>query len=1165
MRKLSLLFITATLAVTAHAQVAISASSITDAFGHKIPSARLCFTPVNAAQQPTGFRVGAIQVNPVQACGLITQGYLTGSGVWVANDPTANGTNLVPDPAITSFTTWSNPGGAWAINPIGAAPYFGANQINVTAGTYSTVQHTTSAAFTVVPGTTYTLSGGIDATFVTSGTPLWEVEITNGVTPLYYGAIMQPGQAGFASVQFTPPSGYTTAFVIAATGVGTTVATSPGFRFYAPVLQSGGLAVVPNITGTYYHIQLLAANTNQVIRDYGMTPITGSAFTMDTYDISMATLPVSAITVGTVTPLAPGTPPTATITPGSPALLNLGIPSGANGTNGTNGTNGAAGATGATGATGGITGGALTGQLTSNVTLPTGAPTHTIGSQVFYSPNMPQEVLAFGAVPDERDLLDCSVTASGTTLSCPDGAFTTADSTRKALVAMGSQSVVNATITAIAPITVTGTPHQYCTVTLTGGGGSGATGFIYLYGTNSVNNGVDTTAAIYMKTFGTGFTSAPTAGTVSNGNATCSGTVALTSQLAAAPVLVSLTYASGTTVTMSSASTISGSGAVFASIGSDNTVAINACITQAQSLVGAASCHLSPGQYLTTAPITISSPVHFYGEGSFENWGNQSMTGYSDIMPQFAPYLTGSVIVDASPNADDALDANVGGDLYLRDFGIRFAPPAAFWHTGEGVKLVDAVSITGGFGEGVNGGEVSHVHVWGNMGGPVDTTTGSGSTDYAFEFDDTALLDIHGLRGYGGGGIHFYEHTHALCCAGNHTVTDTQFNNMTGSSSGYYFDSGSGASNPNNLITLIRPQSNLYPITVYGSSPLLGWPIPIANGWAMANIYAPGTPQLAIIAPDWEGSGSHGGAGPLGNGFQQYPQRSDFASFGGDVSTILPTISQIPGYAAPITLTNVWNTTAVSIVGPAAFAGNVTALFLTPNTTFATGGVLMAAGADNTTNYDSAQFGWHSVSSGTVAGNTGNFGFVGMFGVPNEITWWPNGFVGINTGSTAPGFPLTVAGETSIALTTGSTALQVTNSAAVGGFADISRMYFSAPNTGSDLLLRVGSAYSTNNDATIGLHYAGAGSSSNFGWLGMWGLTDAITWFPSGNVGIGMGTTAPSFKFQVSGTSAATGFQVTSGAQTVYRCTTAGTLPVGALTTVTGNCGASTAIGITSL
>ena len=39
-------------------------------------------------------------------------------------------------------------------------------------------------------------------------------------------------------------------------------------------------------------------------------------------------------------------------------------------------------------------------------------------------------------------------------------------------------------------------------------------------------------------------------------------------------------------------------------------------------------------------------------------------------------------------------------------------------------------------------------------------------------------------------------------------------------------------------------------------------------------------------------------------------------------------------------------------------------------------------------------------------------------------------------------------------------------------------------------------------------------------------------------------------------------FNVSTGSQTVYRCTTAGTLPIGALTTVTGTCGASTAAGV---
>lgn len=39
-------------------------------------------------------------------------------------------------------------------------------------------------------------------------------------------------------------------------------------------------------------------------------------------------------------------------------------------------------------------------------------------------------------------------------------------------------------------------------------------------------------------------------------------------------------------------------------------------------------------------------------------------------------------------------------------------------------------------------------------------------------------------------------------------------------------------------------------------------------------------------------------------------------------------------------------------------------------------------------------------------------------------------------------------------------------------------------------------------------------------------------------------------------------YNVSTGSQTVYRCTTAGTLPIGALTTSTGTCGASSAVGV---
>jgi hypothetical protein len=101
----------------------------------------------------------------------------------------------------------------------------------------------------------------------------------------------------------------------------------------AGVLQTG-LSVAPTPTGVFYHIYLKQSFANTVLRDYGMTAIT-SDWTLDTLDPNLAVLPVSAVTLGTVTTLAPGSPATCDISGASPyVLLNCGIPSGFTGAQG---------------------------------------------------------------------------------------------------------------------------------------------------------------------------------------------------------------------------------------------------------------------------------------------------------------------------------------------------------------------------------------------------------------------------------------------------------------------------------------------------------------------------------------------------------------------------------------------------------------------------------------------------------------------------------------------------------------------------------------------------------------------------------------------------------------------------------------------------------------
>jgi len=98
------------------------------------------------------------------------------------------------------------------------------------------------------------------------------------------------------------------------------------------VLQSG-LGVAPTPAGVYYHVYLKQAFSNNILRDYGMTPITAS-WTLDSFDPNLVALPVSTISVGTITTLAPGSPASCNISGVGPYLLNCGIPSGFTGAQG---------------------------------------------------------------------------------------------------------------------------------------------------------------------------------------------------------------------------------------------------------------------------------------------------------------------------------------------------------------------------------------------------------------------------------------------------------------------------------------------------------------------------------------------------------------------------------------------------------------------------------------------------------------------------------------------------------------------------------------------------------------------------------------------------------------------------------------------------------------
>lgn len=114
-------------------------------------------------------------------------------------------------------------------------------------------------------------------------------------------------------------------------------------KVVAGVLQSG-LTLGATPTGIYYHLYVKGTASNTVMRDYGMTQITGASWTLDTFTPNMATLPVSTISAGTFTPGSPGGGASCTVGGSAPTfLLNCTVPTGATGATGAAGSQGPSG------------------------------------------------------------------------------------------------------------------------------------------------------------------------------------------------------------------------------------------------------------------------------------------------------------------------------------------------------------------------------------------------------------------------------------------------------------------------------------------------------------------------------------------------------------------------------------------------------------------------------------------------------------------------------------------------------------------------------------------------------------------------------------------------------------------------------------------------------
>ena len=349
-----LLFLLAPLSFAQTGYVTMTASKLMDQSGGggPISHATACFQLVNPQGLPIGVHIGGTaggQAAPRKTCGPVNNGALVGT--WQPSDPTAAGTNLVPDPVFTpGWATWSNPGSAWVES---------AQSIGVGNAASGLQQYSLSAAIAVTPGQTYTFSAYIDAFYATGAAPTFV--LTNSGSSLAYATLTAvPGTRAVYYAQWTVPAGVTQVYVSPQTDA-TTIASGHAIYFSQPLLQLGSAQLVDTnlsnpqnpgylltITDDYTGGTVLGGPGSgyttiqpQWTESSPMSCIAGvcnldsyvPATTPGTFQTVGPVGPPPNIAIGTVTVLSAGSTPTISLAGTSPNYtINFGIPAGPAGT-----------------------------------------------------------------------------------------------------------------------------------------------------------------------------------------------------------------------------------------------------------------------------------------------------------------------------------------------------------------------------------------------------------------------------------------------------------------------------------------------------------------------------------------------------------------------------------------------------------------------------------------------------------------------------------------------------------------------------------------------------------------------------------------------------------------------------------------------------------------
>jgi hypothetical protein len=162
---------------------------------------------------------------------------------------TGQQTNMVPDSDLKFGSTYWTLGTYLTLSAGAGLGADGGNAfVYVGTGSASGTIRNFSSPIAVTPGATYTVSGYIDGTNVTSGTPEWYVVDVSTRSHIYGQAPQAVGVKGRVSVSFVVPAGITS-ITVSPTTHGCTVASGANLLFSNPQLEIGAVATAykPNI------------------------------------------------------------------------------------------------------------------------------------------------------------------------------------------------------------------------------------------------------------------------------------------------------------------------------------------------------------------------------------------------------------------------------------------------------------------------------------------------------------------------------------------------------------------------------------------------------------------------------------------------------------------------------------------------------------------------------------------------------------------------------------------------------------------------------------------------------------------------------------------------------------------------------------------------------